>query len=269
MGHCAASAGGVPRAQHVSLNREPQRQRIYDRDGGHCRYCGAVLSRNDGWHVDHVIPRSQGGGESDGNLALACRDGNLSKGDRTPAEWAAAGGRLLDEWKQPYVRDDAAVRAAAAIAYAAARKRATTPGTSVTPGTCKRCTARAVSELTCVACSQQADQPLPGGTEESGHTSIPDATSAPHGETLPRRAQKAGLAERVMGYVRRLWRMRRDRQSDAAAIAERTVEAAVWRTCAEHREFREADQAISADQLAFDIGDAVGAARDGDMPSRQ
>jgi 5-methylcytosine-specific restriction endonuclease McrA len=42
--------------------------------------------------IDHVMPRSRGGGHEWTNLAAACRRCNLTKRDRTPEE---AGMRLL------------------------------------------------------------------------------------------------------------------------------------------------------------------------------
>ena len=41
-------------------------------------------------HVDHVIPRAQGGTDELDNLVTACPPCNLAKYDRTPVEWAAA-----------------------------------------------------------------------------------------------------------------------------------------------------------------------------------
>jgi hypothetical protein len=52
---------------------------ILRRDGFRCRYCGA--SSNDvRLHVDHVVPRVDGGADSPENLVAACADCNLGKG---------------------------------------------------------------------------------------------------------------------------------------------------------------------------------------------
>lgn len=49
-----------------------------------CVYCGAI---GPPVHVDHVIPRSQGGSNDPDNLAIACAACNREKGSRTPSEW--------------------------------------------------------------------------------------------------------------------------------------------------------------------------------------
>ena len=53
------------------------------RDGGACVYCG---ERDLPFHVDHMIPISQGGTDDLENLALACRICNCKKSGRTPQE---------------------------------------------------------------------------------------------------------------------------------------------------------------------------------------
>lgn len=81
---------------------------VLARDGYTCVYCGArageghhgrLLSRAD-FTVDHMIPRSRGGGNTWGNTACACRWCNGRKGNRTPHE---AGMRLRWEPKTPRV----------------------------------------------------------------------------------------------------------------------------------------------------------------------
>jgi 5-methylcytosine-specific restriction endonuclease McrA len=78
--HAAGRLSRVNPPPQVPLE---QRLRIFARDGGVCRYCGSAE-----WvGIDHRIPRSRGGGESDGNLVACCRACNSSKRDRTPKEW--------------------------------------------------------------------------------------------------------------------------------------------------------------------------------------
>ena len=60
---------------------------IFERDDYKCRYCGRCAE-----HVDHVIPRCQGGPDDLDNLVAACASCNLSKGGRTPEE----AGMVLD-----------------------------------------------------------------------------------------------------------------------------------------------------------------------------
>ena len=54
-----------------------QRKRILDRDGGVCRYCGDPAE-----HLDHVLPWSKGGSNSDGNLVASCMACNYFVRDR-------------------------------------------------------------------------------------------------------------------------------------------------------------------------------------------
>lgn len=78
-------------AEKLERQRFFQRQReyqallpiIFERDGGACVYCGSREFPT----LDHIVPRSRGGGDGFDNLALACRSCNSSKGARTPEEW--------------------------------------------------------------------------------------------------------------------------------------------------------------------------------------
>lgn len=65
---------------------------IFDRDGGHCRYCNIRLRRDDAT-VDHYIPTAHGGTNHRENLRLACNDCNQLKGSMPPTEWACLPGR--------------------------------------------------------------------------------------------------------------------------------------------------------------------------------
>ena len=51
---------------------------ILSRDDFKCVYCGGTSG---GLHLDHVLPRSQGGEDVAGNLLTACRNCNLYKSD--------------------------------------------------------------------------------------------------------------------------------------------------------------------------------------------
>jgi 5-methylcytosine-specific restriction endonuclease McrA len=59
------------------------RRNILNRDNHSCLYCGDT---GDGLTLDHVIPRSRGGGETWENMATACVRCNVRKGSRTPKE---------------------------------------------------------------------------------------------------------------------------------------------------------------------------------------
>jgi len=79
-------------------NIQLSKQNILKRDHRTCQYCG---NREGPMTVDHVIPRSLGGGETWGNLVCACAACNNRKGDRTPQE---AGMHLLRKPKKPNIR---------------------------------------------------------------------------------------------------------------------------------------------------------------------
>ena len=70
----------LPRAQ-VKFNR----RNIYARDGNRCQYCGKHFSTNE-LSIDHIIPRSVGGGSTWKNVVCACTRCNSKKGGRTPAQ---------------------------------------------------------------------------------------------------------------------------------------------------------------------------------------
>jgi hypothetical protein len=63
-----------------------QRERIFERDGNKCVYCGEAGDL----HLDHIIPVSKGGTSDDENLQVLCSSCNLKKGnsntDRGQAE---------------------------------------------------------------------------------------------------------------------------------------------------------------------------------------
>jgi len=85
--------------RYVDLRRErplpPSRRNILIRDRCTCQYCG---KRNCKLTLDHVLPRSRGGGSNWENLVAACDKCNSRKGDRTPAE---AGMELLSTPLRP------------------------------------------------------------------------------------------------------------------------------------------------------------------------
>ena len=55
----------IPRDTH---KRKITRRAVFARDGWMCQYCGARTSLT----VDHVIPRSKGGGSGWDNIVAAC-----------------------------------------------------------------------------------------------------------------------------------------------------------------------------------------------------
>jgi 5-methylcytosine-specific restriction endonuclease McrA len=70
---------------YVNFNKKKMkvnRHRIYKRDGYQCVYCGS----NKDLTLDHVVPKSRGGGNEWTNLVTSCFKCNLRKGNRTPEE---------------------------------------------------------------------------------------------------------------------------------------------------------------------------------------
>ena len=63
----------VPYRTHVGLSRRA----IFARDGGRCAYC-----RGSAETIDHVLPRSRGGGHLWENVVAACAKCNHAKGDK-------------------------------------------------------------------------------------------------------------------------------------------------------------------------------------------
>ena len=70
----------VPR-QAVKFNR----RNIFARDNNQCQYCGRKFIMSE-LSLDHVVPRSQGGGTSWENIVCACVECNVRKGGRTPRQ---------------------------------------------------------------------------------------------------------------------------------------------------------------------------------------
>lgn len=71
------------------------RKNILRRDGHRCQYCGSTANP---LTVDHIIPKSLGGGETWENLVTACVRCNNRKDDRTPE---TAGLRLRSTPRKP------------------------------------------------------------------------------------------------------------------------------------------------------------------------
>ncbi len=57
---------------------EALRQKVLTRDGWVCAYCGSPEATT----VDHIVPKSAGGKDVEGNLVAACRRCNGLKSDK-------------------------------------------------------------------------------------------------------------------------------------------------------------------------------------------
>lgn len=67
---------------HNKKDLKISRQRIYQRDGYQCVYCGTYKNLT----IDHVIPKSRGGANSWENMTTCCFSCNSKKGNKTPQE---------------------------------------------------------------------------------------------------------------------------------------------------------------------------------------
>lgn len=98
----------VPYRRRAALSRRA----VFLRDGHECQYCGTRAE-----NIDHVLPRSRGGGHTWENVVACCRRCNGAKENRTPQEagmrlrsrpappsdhtWIAAGaGVLHPDWTE-------------------------------------------------------------------------------------------------------------------------------------------------------------------------
>src|SRR3954468_22792103 len=71
-----------------NLSRPERLQRILERDGSACVWCGReVGTRLVAATTEHVVPRIKGGPSWIDNEVAACRRCNGQRGHLTPAEW--------------------------------------------------------------------------------------------------------------------------------------------------------------------------------------
>lgn len=75
--------------------RPEKRLAIYIRDGFTCAYCGRSLKGAEPHDVtlDHLLPRSAGGGNEATNLVTACGACNYSRQDKPWVDYATGGAR--------------------------------------------------------------------------------------------------------------------------------------------------------------------------------
>ncbi len=59
------------------------RKNLLQRDNNCCQYCGY---KGEKLSIDHILPRSRGGGDNWENVTTACLSCNVMKGNRTPQE---------------------------------------------------------------------------------------------------------------------------------------------------------------------------------------
>jgi 5-methylcytosine-specific restriction endonuclease McrA len=81
----------IPRDTH---RRKITRRAVFARDEWTCQYCGSRSNLT----VDHVVPKSKGGGSSWENIVASCAPCNRRKGDALPRQ---VGMRLLRQPRTP------------------------------------------------------------------------------------------------------------------------------------------------------------------------
>jgi hypothetical protein len=80
------------RVKPLKINR----QRIFKRDGFRCAYCDTSKNLT----IDHIMPKSRGGGNTWMNLITCCKNCNRIKDNKTPEE---AGMRLIRKPFEPSI----------------------------------------------------------------------------------------------------------------------------------------------------------------------
>jgi 5-methylcytosine-specific restriction endonuclease McrA len=85
--------------------RKEKRLAIYIRDNFKCVYCGKDLrnvSAND-ITLDHLVPKSYGGSNSEINLITACKSCNCGRGNKAYYQYATKGAveRIESQIQQP------------------------------------------------------------------------------------------------------------------------------------------------------------------------
>ena len=82
------------------------RRNIFARDENRCQYCGKRFQLSE-LSLDHIVPRSQGGGNTWTNIVCACTECNKDKGGRRPEE---AGMKLIRKPVKPKHYNDLRLR---------------------------------------------------------------------------------------------------------------------------------------------------------------
>lgn len=90
--------------------RKDLRLAIYLRDRFSCGYCGVDMHGAEPFEItlDHLLPRSSGGGNQPSNLTTACRACNCARQDKPWVDYATGGAR--DRIEQRRGTDIAAYR---------------------------------------------------------------------------------------------------------------------------------------------------------------
>lgn len=66
-----------------------ERKKVHEKMGGHCAYCGEIITISQ-MQVDHIVPISRGGADEMGNMFPACRSCNHYKSTLSVENFRAA-----------------------------------------------------------------------------------------------------------------------------------------------------------------------------------
>jgi 5-methylcytosine-specific restriction endonuclease McrA len=83
------------RIPHDTHRRKITRRAVFARDKWTCQYCGSRTNLT----VDHVIPKSKGGGSGWDNIVASCAPCNRRKGDALPRQ---VGMKLIRQPRTPH-----------------------------------------------------------------------------------------------------------------------------------------------------------------------
>ncbi len=105
--------------------RQQLRQQVESHAGGCCEYCRMNQSLQGAtFHIEHIMPQSQGGTDVLENLAWACPSCNLHKSDRTQAVDAETGVQVVlfhprqHNWDEHFLWDEYAMMGRTSIGRA-------------------------------------------------------------------------------------------------------------------------------------------------------
>lgn len=83
--------------QGMNWIRKDKRLAIYLRDGLACAWCGAGIEDGATLTLDHCIPHSKGGSNSEKNLVTCCSTCNSARGNRSMTAFAKAVAAYADK----------------------------------------------------------------------------------------------------------------------------------------------------------------------------
>ena len=69
------------------IKKKNMSAKILSKTNNKCAYCGKCLNEDDHWHIDHIVPKSQGGSNNIENYFASCSICNIRKNFRTPDEF--------------------------------------------------------------------------------------------------------------------------------------------------------------------------------------